>query len=248
MTPASRAPGRAAVVTGASRGLGAVLARLLAGEGFSLVLNARDAARLERVAGELKARGSQVMVVPGDLTEPRVRERIAAAVDAESGLDLLVNNAATLGPTPLPTLDAVGLADLERVYRVNVVAPIALVQALLPALSARRGLVINLSSDAAIGGYPGWGNYGASKAALDLVSATMAHELAARGVSVVAVDPGDLKTPGAEPAFSPEEFATRPPPEVTGPFWLWLIGQPPSAVTGRRFRAQADHWGAENIP
>jgi NAD(P)-dependent dehydrogenase (short-subunit alcohol dehydrogenase family) len=232
-----------AVVTGASRGLGAVVARVLAGSGYDLLLTARDEAALRAVARGLGSWGGAIDVVSGDVTDPRHRDRLEREVSGHRGLDLLVNNAAILGPTPLPALTELDPAELERIYRVNVVAPVALVRAFLPALTARRGLVVNISSDAAIGGYPGWGGYGASKAALDLVSLTLAQELRAAGVSVVAVDPGELRTPGAEPAFSREEFQSRPPPEVTVPFWAWLLGQPRSEVTGHRYRAQSEHWG-----
>ena len=232
-----------AVVTGASRGLGAVIARTLAGKGFDLLLTARDAAALARVESELRSFEGRAVALPGDVTDPMHRGRIAQAVGRSGGLDLLVNNAAIPGPAPAPELASVPLEDLERVYRVNVVAPIAMVQALLPALRAKGGLVINVSSDAAVGGYPHWGNYGASKAALDLASLTLAHELAPSGISVVSVDPGEMRTPGAEPLFPADEFALRPLPEATVPFWVWLLGQPRAEISGRRFQAQADHWG-----
>jgi NAD(P)-dependent dehydrogenase (short-subunit alcohol dehydrogenase family) len=233
-----------ALVTGASRGLGEVLARELAGEGYELVLTARNAVDLARVARSLDPWGHAVETLPGDVSDPEHRGRLRDAIRRRSGLDLLVNNAAVLGRTPLPPLLDATDEELEEVYRVNVVSPVALVRSLRPALAARRGLVVNLSSDAALGGYPGWGNYGASKAALDLVSRTLAHELERDGIAVVSVDPGDLRTPGAEPAFPPDEFRARPPPEVTVPFWAWLLGQPHDAITGQRFRAQAEHWGA----
>jgi NAD(P)-dependent dehydrogenase (short-subunit alcohol dehydrogenase family) len=237
-------PRRTAVVTGASRGLGSVLSGFLAAEGFDLVLTARDADALARRREELERLGGAVVDLPGDVTDPGLRSRLQSTVDQWGGLDLLVNNAAILGPTPLPALAEARLEDLEQVYRVNVAAPLALIQALRPPLARRKGLVVNISSDAAVGGYSGWGNYGSSKAALDLVSLTLANELGPMGIAVVAVDPGDMQTPGARPAFPPEEFAARPMPDVTLPFWAWLLGQPRSEVTGRRFRAQADHWGA----
>ena len=238
-------PGRRplALVTGASRGLGEVLARELAGEGYELVLTARNSVDLARVAESLRPWGHRVEILPGDVTDPMHRDRLREAIDRRAGLDLLVNSAATLGRTPLPGLLEADGEELEGVYRVNVVAPVALIRALRPALASRQGLVVNISSDAAIGGYPGWGNYGASKAALDLVSLTLAHELAPDRISVVSVDPGDMRTPGAEPAFPPEEFRVRPLPEATLPFWAWLLGQPHGEVSGHRFQAQAEHWG-----
>jgi NAD(P)-dependent dehydrogenase (short-subunit alcohol dehydrogenase family) len=235
---------RLALITGASRGLGEVVAGWLAGEGFDLILNARDEAALGAVAETVRSLGGAVVGVSGDVSHPDVRARLARATERFPGLDLLINNAATLGRTPLRPLSEVTPAELEEVYRTNVVAPIALVQAVLPSLARRQGLVVNISSDAARGGYPTWGNYGASKAALDLASLTFAHELAPTGVSVVSVDPGDMRTPGARPAFPPEEFAARPPPGATLPFWAWLLGQPAREISGRRFEAQSALWGS----
>lgn len=236
---------RWAVVTGASRGLGAVVTRLLAGEGYDLILVAREPAPLAEIAQEAREFGGSVVQVAGDVATARTRARVVEAVGRRSGLDLLVNNASELGPSPLPPLAEMPLDALEAVYRVNVVAPVALLQGLLPALRRRKGLVVNISSDAAVGGYPGWGAYGASKAALDLVSLTLAHELTEAGVSVVAVDPGDMRTRMHQSAYPGEDISDRPLPEVTLPFWAWLLGRPPSEVTGHRFRAQADHWGAD---
>jgi NAD(P)-dependent dehydrogenase (short-subunit alcohol dehydrogenase family) len=235
---------RSAVVTGASRGLGATVARLLAGDSFDLVAVARGSGPLSETVKELRSFGGRVVEIPGDVSDPEVRARVRAAVDRFGGLDLLVNNASELGASPRPPLSEYPLDELERVYRINVVAPVALVQALVPALSRRRGLVVNVSSDAALGGYPGWGSYGASKAALDLLSLTLAHELEPSGIAVVAVDPGDMRTEMHQAAFPGQDISDRPPPDVTLPFWAWLLGQPAAQVTGRRFRAQAEHWGA----
>jgi NAD(P)-dependent dehydrogenase (short-subunit alcohol dehydrogenase family) len=237
-------PRRLAVVTGASRGLGAVVTRLLAGKGYDLVLVARTPVPLRAIAEEARAFGGNVVEIPGDVVDPGVRTQVRAAVDQWAGLDLLVNNASDLGPSPLPALINVPLEELERVFRVNVVAPVALVQALAPALSRVQGLVVNVSSDAAVGGYPGWGNYGASKAALDLVSLTLAHELQPIGVGVVSVDPGDMRTGMHQQAFPGEDISDRPLPDVTLPFWAWLLGQSHGEITGHRFRAQSDHWRA----
>lgn len=235
---------RVAVVTGASRGLGAVVARFLAGAGFDLALVARDPTPLAELSREVRTFGGTVAELAGDVSDPEHRARVGAAVDRFGGLDLLVNNASELGPSPLPPLVEVPLEELERVFRVNVVAPIALVQTLLPALARRHGLVVNISSDAAVGGYPGWGAYGASKAALDLGSLTLAHELEGVGVGVVAVDPGDMRTQMHQAAFPGLDISDRPAPDVTLPFWAWLLGQPHPEITGQRFRAQSDHWGA----
>jgi NAD(P)-dependent dehydrogenase (short-subunit alcohol dehydrogenase family) len=242
-TPPSPAH-RIAVVTGASRGLGAVVARLLAGDEYDLLLTARDPVPLAEVAQELRALGVEVVDLAGDVSDPEHRARLRAAVEEWGGLDLLVNNASELGPSPLPPLAEYPLAELERVYRVNVVAPIALIQTLIPALTRRKGLVVNISSDAAVGGYPGWGSYGASKAALDLASLTLARELEGVGIGVVAVDPGDMRTRMQQAAFPGEDISDRPLPNVTLPFWAWLLGQPRSEVSGHRYRAQSDHWGA----
>lgn len=240
----SDASRRLAVVTGASQGLGLVVARLLAGEGFDLIVTARTPGTLAAAARELRVPGGSVREVPGDVADPNHRARVAELVTSTGGLDLLVNNASELGVSPLPPLADYPLRELERVYRVNVVAPIALVQLLLPQLAQRHGLVVNISSDAAVGGYPGWGSYGASKAALDLASLTLAHELAPTGVSVVSVDPGDMRTAMHQRAYAGQDISDRPLPDVTVPFWAWLFGRPGAEITGQRFRAQADHWGA----
>ncbi len=233
---------RLAVVSGASRGLGATVARFLAADGWDLVLTARGAVALRAVEESLAPYGTRVRALAGDVVDTGHRAEIRRAVGEAGGLDLLVNNASELGPSPLPRLSEYPLESLEQVYRTNVVAPVGLVQGLLPYLEARSGVVVNISSDAAVGGYPGWGGYGASKAALDLVSLTLAHELRDRGVAVVSVDPGDLRTAMHQAAFPGEDISDRPLPEVTLPFWAWLLHQPKDAVTGLRFRAQADRW------
>jgi NAD(P)-dependent dehydrogenase (short-subunit alcohol dehydrogenase family) len=233
---------RVALVTGASRGLGRALATFLAQQEFDLVVTARGGADLREAADEFRARGVRVEAVAGDVRNPGHRENLRRAAENLGRLDLLVNNASELGPSPLPPLERYPLDVLTAVFAANVVAPVALVQDCLPLLTASRGTIVNITSDAATGAYPGWGGYGASKAALELVSRTLAAELAARGVSVVTVDPGDMRTRMHQDAFPGEDISDRPLPDVTIPFWAWLLGQDPSAVSGGRYRAQADRW------
>lgn len=231
-----------ALVTGASRGLGETIARFLAGEGYELILTARGRSDLERTAASLRALRSPVVSISGDVADPDHRARLRETATEFGRLDLLVNNASELGPSPLPRLSDYPLEDFERVYSVNVAAPLGLVQELLPLLEPARGWVINISSDAAIGGYPGWGGYGASKAALDLVGKTLANELGERGVTVVNVDPGDMRTSMHQAAFAGQDISDRPLPEITLPFWAWLLHQDPARVSGQRFQAQAERW------
>lgn len=233
-----------ALITGASRGLGRTLAHFLAAQGADLVLTARGARALEDTAQELAVYGRRIVPMPGDVADAAHRRQLAQAAADLGRLDLLINNASILGSTPLPALADYPLEALEQVLDVNVLAPLGLVQAALPLLRQSRGLVINLSSDAAVGGYPGWGGYGASKAALDLLSLTLASELAGDGVSVVTVDPGDMRTQMHQDAFPGEDIGDRPLPEATLPFWAWLLGQERSVIHGQRLQAQAEVWAS----
>lgn len=233
---------KVALITGASRGLGKTLATFLAGRGDDLIITARGAEALAMTAGELEAYGINVAALPGDVSDPMHQQRLVAAATQLGGLHLLVNNASILGPSPQPALADYPLETLEQVFAVNVLAPLGLIQQALPLLKRSGGMVINISSDAAVGGYPGWGGYGASKAALDLISLTLANELREEGVAVVSVDPGDLRTQMHQEAFPGEDISDRPLPDVTIPFWAWLLGQEPQAVSGRRFQAQAEEW------
>lgn len=235
---------RVALITGGSRGLGAAVAAFLAGQGYDLVLTARDAAALDATAKAVEHYGGRVRVLAGDVADAHHRERLIVAAQSLGGLDVLLNNASELGPTPLPPLADYPLDRLRRVFDVNVLAPLGLAQEALPLLEKSRGIVVNVSSDAAVGGYPGWGGYGASKAALDLASLTLAAEVGMRGVAVVSVDPGDMRTRMHQAAFPGEDISDRPLPETTIPFWAWLLGQERAAVNGRRFQAQADAWEA----
>ena len=223
------------IVTGASRGLGLALARSLAEDGWSLVIDARGAAALEEarsgLAGRIRA-GGAVVALQGDVADPEHRLALVRAAGDLGGLDLLVNNASELGPSPLPALADYPLDDLERVLRVNVLAPLALAQLALPLLRARRGRIVNVSSDAAVEAYEGWGGYGSSKAALEQLTAVMAAE--ETEVRVYVVDPGDMRTAMHQAAFPGEDISDRPPPEASVPGLRRLIdGSEPSG----RYRA-----------
>ena len=239
---------RVAVVTGASRGLGAVIARVLAGRGYDLVVGAREAGPLNDIAASLRESGGRVVTVAGDVADAAVRARLVDEARALGGLHLLVNNASELGG--IGPLSDVDLGRLERVLRVNVLAPVALIELALPLLAESRGLIVNVSSDAAQGAYPSWGAYGASKAALDLLTRTLAGELRDRGVSAVSVDPGDMRTRMHQEAFPGEDISDRPLPDVTVPFWNWLFDQNPRDVSGERFAAQKEDppWLAPQTP
>jgi NAD(P)-dependent dehydrogenase (short-subunit alcohol dehydrogenase family) len=232
---------RTALVTGASRGLGEVVATFLARAGYQLLLTARREDRLTELALRL-GEHTRVFSIAGDVADPDHRRALADAAHELGGLDVLVNNASELGPSPMPMLASYPLDVLENVFRVNVVAPIGIVQELLPYLRARQGLVVNITSDAAVGAYAGWGGYGASKAALELVSRTLAEELREDGVTVVAVDPGDMRTDMHQAAFPGDDISDRPLPDVTVPFWAWLFGADHAAINGRRFAAQGERW------
>jgi NAD(P)-dependent dehydrogenase (short-subunit alcohol dehydrogenase family) len=231
-----------ALITGSSAGLGLALAGFLAAQGYDLILTGRDPRRLDAALASVSGLGGEAQAVAGDVADPAHRQRLADAVAARGQLDLLINNASTLGPLPMPALADYPLDALRVALEVNTVAPLALIQALQPWLARGRGLVVNLTSDAAVGGYAGWGGYGASKAALELISRTLAEELGEEGISVVVVDPGDMRTQMHQDAFPGEDISDRPLPEVTLPFWGWLLGQSPAALNGRRFQAQAEQW------
>lgn len=233
---------RTALITGASRGLGLTLATFLARQGDTLVITARDATALGIAATQLRAEGGRVTAIAGDITDAKHRAHLVRA--AGDSLHLLVNNASDLGETPLPALARADVARFHRTLDVNVLAPLALTQASLPLLRASaRGLIVNISSDAALGGYPTWGTYGASKAALDLLSKTLAAELKDEGIAVVSVDPGDMRTKMHQDAQGAGvDISDRPLPDATLPFWAWLLGREPLHVTGQRYQAQAAVW------
>jgi NAD(P)-dependent dehydrogenase (short-subunit alcohol dehydrogenase family) len=226
-----------ALVTGASRGLGLVVARVLARRGYDLVIGGRDPDALAAAADDLSAHAA-VVPVAGDITSAGVREAMISAAAGLGGLNVLVNNASALGAIgPLRTFD---VPSFGRLFPVNVGAPLVLTQLAVPLLSRRRGLIVNITSDAATAAYPGWGPYGATKAALELITRTLAVELETDGVSAVLVDPGDMRTRMQQEAFPGEDISDRPLPEATEPFWNWLFDRDPRDVHGRRFAAQQE--------
>ena len=217
-----------AIVTGASRGLGLALARALAQAGWSLVIDARGSAELARAAREL-GRLTDVAALPGDVSDPDHRRELVEA--AGERVDLLVNNASALGPSPLPALDAYPLDELERVYRVNVLAPLALVQLALPRIP-EGGRIVNVTSDAGVEAYEGWGGYGSAKAALEQLSRVLGVEHPE--LRVYAVDPGDMRTRMHQEAFPGQDISDRPPPEDSVPGLLALVD---GALPSGRYRA-----------
>ncbi|MGH3152971.1 MAG: SDR family NAD(P)-dependent oxidoreductase [Streptosporangiaceae bacterium] len=226
-----------ALVTGASRGLGRALAAGLAREGYDLIIDARDAAALQAAAlqvttGGLRAAGGRVTAVPGDVTDPAHRAALQRAAEQAGRLDLLVNNAGTLGASPLPALADYPVDELRAAFEANVIAPVALTQLLLPLLRVSGGAVLNITSDAAVEAYTGWGGYGAAKAALEQASNVLAaEELALR---VWWADPGDLRTDMHQRAFPGEDISDRPMPESVVPAFVRLVTQ---RLPSGRYRA-----------
>src|SRR3954465_718048 len=232
---------RTALITGASRGLGHALtpgaargpgpapAPRLGRRGWRLVIDGRNAGRLAATVTGFP-RPELVTAISGDVTDPAHRDALAAATGPR--LDLLVNNASELGPSPLPRLADLAPAALEHILRVNVVAPLALTQRLLPALRSAGGRVLNVSSDVAVEPYAGWGGYGASKAALDQLTAVLAAE--EPELRLYAVDPGDMATDMHQAAFPGEDISDRPAPETVLPALARLIT---GALPSGRYRA-----------
>jgi NAD(P)-dependent dehydrogenase (short-subunit alcohol dehydrogenase family) len=224
-------PTKVAIVTGASRGLGLALARGLSDRGWALVIDARGEDALGEAASELAAT-TTVLAIAGDVADAGHRRDLVAAAGRLGGLDAVVNNASLLGPSPQPRLADYPLDDLRRVFEANVVGPLGLVQEALPSLRA-GGAVVNITSDAAVEAYEGWGGYGSSKAALEQLTAVLAAERP--DLRVYRVDPGDLRTQMHQEAFPGEDISDRPLPEVAVPGLLALLeGELPSG----RYRAQ----------
>jgi NAD(P)-dependent dehydrogenase (short-subunit alcohol dehydrogenase family) len=220
-----------ALVTGASGGLGRALASGLAAAGYALVIDARNDQALQLAADIIRAEvpGADVTALPGDVTDPAHRAVLRATA---SEIDLLVNNAGTLGATPLPALADYPIEELRAAFEANVIAPIALAQLFLPALRERGGAVLNVTSDAAVEPYAGWGGYGAAKAAIEQASNVLAAEESA--IRVWWVDPGDLQTDMHQAAFPGEDISDRPRPESVVPALVRLVAE---RLPSGRYRA-----------
>jgi NAD(P)-dependent dehydrogenase (short-subunit alcohol dehydrogenase family) len=223
-------PHPVAIVTGASRGFGKALTAALLDRGWAVIGDARRAAELKTTAAELNS--SRLIALPGDVTDAYHRDALVAAATKAGPLRLLVNNASRLGPSPQPALADYPASELWAVYQSNLFAPLALIQATLPALTDNAGAIVNLTSDAAVEPYAGWGGYGSSKAALDQLSAVLAAE--APAVPVYAFDPGDMRTEMHQAAFPGEDISDRAEPEERVPALLRLLDTRPPAG---RYRA-----------
>jgi len=225
-----------AIVTGASRGLGRALASSLAAAGYQLVVDARDGEALRAAVAEICARhdlpASRVLSLAGDITDPAHRRDLAAAAAGFGGARLLVNNAGTLGASPLPALADYPAGALLASFEVNVVAPIGLTQLVLPDLRRLGGAVLSITSDAAVEAYAGWGGYGAAKAALEQASHVLAAEEPA--IRVWWVDPGDLRTRMHQQAYPGQDISDRPLPEIVTPAFLRLVTE---RMPSGRYRA-----------
>lgn len=219
-----------AIVTGASRGFGKAVTAALLDRGWTVVADARRATDLKATAAELNS--DRLITLPGDVTDASHRDAVIATAAGAGPLRLLVNNASRLGPSPQPVLADYPDIELRAVYEANVFAPLALIRAALPALAANAGTIVNVTSDAAVEPYAGWGGYGSSKAALDQLSAVLAAEVPA--VAVYAFDPGDMRTEMHQAAFPGEDISDRAEPEAKVPALLRLLDTRPPAG---RYRA-----------
>jgi NAD(P)-dependent dehydrogenase (short-subunit alcohol dehydrogenase family) len=213
-----------ALITGASRGLGLEVARLYASRGMDLILTARGAEPLGRAADELGL-VTNVVAIAGDVADPDHAERlVATGIERFGRIDVLVNNASELGPSPLPELERLPTRAFEAILQVNVVAPLRLTQLVLPGMRARgSGLIVNVTSDAGIQAYSTWGGYGASKAALEHLSRVLAAEVERSGVRVFVVDPGDMDTAMHRAAEPDVDLSHLPGPAVVAPAFVQLL-------------------------
>lgn len=214
-----------ALITGASRGLGRATATALARRGWTLVIDARSQEDLTETAETLSA-STRVNAITGDVTDPRHRRLLAEAAATSAPVNLVVNNASALGPSPLPRLLEADVAAFQEVLATNLVAPLALLQSIAPYM-ADDAVVVNVTSDAAVEAWERWGLYGASKAALDQLTAVLGEEQPAW--SVYAFDPGDMRTRMHQDAFPGEDISDRPEPETVVPLLLALLDARPAS-------------------
>jgi NAD(P)-dependent dehydrogenase (short-subunit alcohol dehydrogenase family) len=211
-----------ATITGASRGLGLALARSLAEDGWALVVDARHASDLAAAVDPLEAHTTVIPVV-GDITEEAHRRDLAIAAQSLGGIDVLVLNAGTLGPSPLPPLSQLRLGDLRTTLETNLVAQLGIVQALLPHLRS-GATVVAITSDAAVEPYEGWGAYAAAKAGFEQLAAILGAERP--DLRVLRIDPGDMRTQMHQDAFPGEDISDRPLPEASVPGLRGIIEGP----------------------
>jgi len=225
------------LITGSSKGLGRALAHAYTDAGARVVINARGAGALEATRQELEAKGAEVLAVVADATQPAEIARLVQAARERFGrIDVLVNNAGILGPSPRPNLAEFAAADLAELFRANVTGPLLVTQAVLPHLLAQgRGVIINVTSDAGQSGFAGWGGYGATKAALELITESLAAELEGTGIRVNAVNPGDLKTEMHQLAFPGEDISDRLDPFTVTDVFVWLASTEAQKISGQRF-------------
>jgi short-subunit dehydrogenase len=234
-----------ALITGASRGLGLEIARLLAQQGTNLILTARGSKALDQAAQELNEH-TAVLAIPGDIADPAHAQRLVVAGQERFGqIDILVNNASTIGPSPMPRLESYPLDALTEVLQVNTIAALHLMRLVLPDMQRRgEGVIVNITSDAALEAYPGWGGYGASKAALEHLSRVLAAEVVGSGIRIYTVDPGDMNTQMHRDAEPGEDLSHLPGPEIsalaivrlieheTTPFRRVVALMPVAAISG----------------
>jgi NAD(P)-dependent dehydrogenase (short-subunit alcohol dehydrogenase family) len=235
MTTLTTTP-RVALISGSSQGLGFQIARLYAERGIDLILTARSPERLEAARQELSKR-TRVVALPGDVVDAEhVARLVSNGLDAFGPIDVLINNASELGPSPMPELRLLDPNSFARILDVNLIAPLRLIQHVLPAMRARReGLIVNVTSDAGVQAYPTWGGYGASKAGLEHLSRVLASELEGTGVRVYVVDPGDMDTVMHHAAEPGEDLSHLPTPDRIAPAFVQLLEE--TAPFGR-FEAQ----------
>jgi NAD(P)-dependent dehydrogenase (short-subunit alcohol dehydrogenase family) len=231
-----------ALITGASRGLGLEVAHLFAEKDMPLIITARDQEPLQEAADEL-GRLTPVLAIAGDVADDsHARRLVSEGMQRFGRIDVLLNNASSIGLSPMPALESLPLDQFSEVLAVNVVAPLRLVQLVLPQMRQRgAGVIINVSSDAAVNAYAGWGGYGASKAALEQLSRVLAAELEGSGVRVYTVDPGDMNTQMHREAEPGVDLSHLPGPDAAAAAFLYLVQDEPSAFD--RVEAQSlDRW------